>query len=62
MWFHYRDQPLTGRGAEIGPAVGQNYAVGFVDVTDRPKWDLITRARDANLSAVKWRLGASSSF
>ena len=60
MWFHYRDQPLTGRGAgtEIGPVIGEHYAFGFVDVTDRPKWDLVTRAREANLSAAKRRLEA----
>ncbi|MDH7602131.1 MAG: glycosyl hydrolase [Armatimonadota bacterium] len=61
MWFEYRDQPITGRGAgkEIGPVIGEHYAFGFVDVADRPKWDLVKRAREANLSAVKWRLEAA---
>jgi hypothetical protein len=30
----------------------------MVDVGDRPKWDLVKRVREANFSAVKWRLEA----
>jgi hypothetical protein len=61
MWFEYRDQPLTGRGAgkEIGPVIGEHYAFGFVDVADRPKWGLISKAREANLSGARWRLEAA---
>ena len=35
-WFQYLDQPLTGRGD------GENYAIGFVDVTDTP-YDALTK-------------------
>ena len=61
-WFHYRDQPLTGRGPGRGEALvyGEHYAFGVVDVTDRPKWDLVTRMREANLSAPGWRLKAAA--
>ncbi len=57
-WFQYRDEPLTGRGPGKGnqTALGENYAFGFVDVADQPKWDLVTRAREANLRATSDRL------
>lgn len=35
-WFQWIDQPVTGRGD------GENYNIGFVDVTDRPYTELIT--------------------
>jgi len=61
-WFQYRDQPLTGRGPGYGPNLvyGEHYAFGAVTVTDRPKWPLVRRMRDANLQAARWRLTASS--
>jgi len=31
---------------------GEDYAFGLVDVTDTPKWDLVSRVRAANLKAV----------
>lgn len=57
-WFHYRDQPLTGRGmGNSGCLVdGEHYAFGLVDVTDRLKWQLAAAMREANLSAVRLRL------
>lgn len=57
FYFAYRDQPLTGRGPGTGPEVvhGEHYAFGLVDITDRPKWDFVTRVRDANLQVIKWR-------
>ena len=60
-WFQYRDQPLTGRGPGYGPDLvyGEHYAFGAVTVTDRPKWPLVRRMRDANLQAAQWRLAAS---
>ena len=60
-WFQYRDQPLTGRGPGHGQDLvyGEHFAFGFVDLTDRPKWDFVTRVRAANLQAAKWRLEAS---
>jgi hypothetical protein len=60
-WFEYRDQPLTGRGPGFGPNViyGEHYAFGLITETDRPKWDLVTRMREANLHAARWRLEAA---
>ncbi len=57
IWFHYRDQPLTGRGAGYGPELvyGEHYAFGLVTETDRVKWDLVERMREANLQASRWR-------
>lgn len=58
MYFQYRDQPITGRGPgrDVDLVQGEAYAFGFVDITDRPKWDIILPARDANLAAAKTRL------
>ena len=44
-WFQYLDQPLTGRGD------GENYSIGFVDVTDTPYDELtkVTRELGDNL-------------
>lgn len=60
-WFFYRDQPLTGRGPGRGEDLvyGEHYAFGMVDMGDRPKWELVKKVRETNLSAVKWRLEAS---
>jgi len=59
MWFIYRDQPLTGRGAGHGEQLvyGENYAFGLVTETDRPKAELVARVREANLNAAAWRVG-----
>jgi hypothetical protein len=38
-WFQWLDQPATGRND------GENYNIGFVDVTDRPYSEMITAAR-----------------
>ena len=59
-WFQYHDQPLTGRGPGTGYALvhGEHYAFGLVTVTDRPKWDMVTPMREANLQAAQWRLAA----
>ena len=35
---------------------GEHYAFGLVDIADRPKWELVTRMRDANLRASQRRL------
>ncbi len=34
-WFQWLDEPVTGRRD------GENYNIGFMDVTDRPYWDFI---------------------
>jgi len=58
IWFMYRDQPLTGRGPGRGDALvyGEHYAFGVVTETDRVKWPLVIRMREANFQAAKWRL------
>lgn len=59
IWFLWRDQPLTGRGPGRGPSLvhGEHFAFGLITETDRPKWGLVRRMREANLNAVRWRLG-----
>ena len=61
QWFQYRDQPITGRGSSesMGLTKDEHFAFGLVDITDRPKWDLIEPMRRANLAAVKTRAQAS---
>lgn len=56
-WFFYRDQPLTGRGPGRGTALvyGEHFAFGLITETDRPKWPMVTRMRQANLQAASWR-------
>lgn len=58
-WFQYRDQPITGRGPGHGPryVIGEHYAFGFVDGTNRPKTDLVGPATVANRKATRDRLG-----
>lgn len=57
-YFQYRDEPVTGRGPGTGRdiAAGERFAFGFVDITDRPKWDVVLPAREANLRATRDRL------
>ena len=59
-WFQLRDEPLTGRGPGRGPDLvyGEHYALGLVDVTDTPKWDLVARVRQENLAVNAQRLAA----
>jgi len=38
-WFQYLDQPASGRGD------GENYNIGFVDVTDQPYEELVAAAK-----------------
>lgn len=59
-WFEYRDEPPCGRGNTDGTGylpgslvVGENIASGLVDVTDRPKYDLVNKVRTANITAWK---------
>ena len=39
-WFQWMDQPSTGRND------GENYNIGFVDVTDRPYTELINASKE----------------
>ena len=59
LWFQYRDEPVTGRGpgAGLNPVHGEHNAFGFVDINDRPKWDLVIPSRKENLKATAQKLG-----
>jgi hypothetical protein len=41
-WFQWRDQPVLGRFD------GENYNIGFVDVTDRPYHELVEAAKQSH--------------
>ncbi len=60
IWFMYRDQALTGRGPGRGPQLvhGEHFAFGLITETDRAKWPMVERMREANLAAVRWRMAA----
>ena len=53
-WFQYLDQPLTGRPD------GENFPIGFVDVTDTPYHELtkVTRELGDNLYSRRLQAGA----
>jgi len=61
IWFKYPDQNLTGGGPGRGPrlVLGDHFSFGLVTVTDRPKWPLVKRVREANLKAAAWRSQAA---
>lgn len=42
-WFQWADQPNTGR-----PQDGENYNIGFVDITDTPYPELVTAAKEVH--------------
>ncbi len=42
-WFQYIDQPNTGRVLD-----GENYNIGFVDVTDTPYEDMVKAAKEVH--------------
>ena len=42
-WFQYMDSPITGRAYD-----GENYNVGFVNVTDTPYAPMIKAAQEIN--------------
>ena len=57
-WFEYLDQPVTGNAnnGDTMPAslvIGQNQAFGMVDVTNRPKYDLVNKVRAANIATLQ---------
>jgi hypothetical protein len=49
-WFQYADEPLTGRTFD-----GENYAIGFVSVTDTPYPELVAAARSIHRDAYTRR-------
>lgn len=51
-WFQYIDEPITGRWFD-----GENYNIGFLDVTDTPYPELVKAARDIHEKAYSLRYG-----
>ncbi len=49
-WFQYVDEPATGRWFD-----GENYNIGFVDVTDTPYPELVKSARATHTELYKRR-------
>jgi hypothetical protein len=50
-WFTYGDEPLTGRFD------GENYNIGFVNVTDTPYVELVRHATEINFAVYQKRGG-----
>jgi hypothetical protein len=55
-WFAWRDEPVLGR------MDGENYNIGFVDVTDRPYVELIEAAKTAHKKLFDVHSGKSLPF
>jgi len=51
-WFEYSDEPLTGRVYD-----GENYNIGFVDVTDSPYPEMVEAAKAVHAEAYQRRAG-----
>ena len=49
-FFCYRDSPVTGRWD------GENFAIGMVDVTDTPYWELTAMMRKIGANMIQYRL------
>ncbi|HEY1684879.1 MAG TPA: hypothetical protein VGG19_08955, partial [Tepidisphaeraceae bacterium] len=63
FYFQYRDEPLTGRGPGNSRdvlVIGEDFAFGLVDETDRIKWDFAKAVRQANLSATHIRMNGAA--
>ncbi|MBI2425805.1 MAG: beta-galactosidase [Candidatus Hydrogenedentes bacterium] len=54
-WFQYVDEPITGRHYD-----GENYNIGFVDVTDTPYPELSAAAKVAHQNAYTQRMAVPS--
>lgn len=52
-WFQYMDSPLTGRAHD-----GENYNVGFVDVTDTPYPEMVEAAKQLGRRLYNDRYGS----
>jgi hypothetical protein len=55
-WFTWRDEPVLGR------MDGENYNIGFVDVTDRPYPELIAAAKATNKRLLEVHSGRALPF
>jgi hypothetical protein len=51
-WFQYLDEPLTGRAYD-----GENYNIGFVNVTDTPYPEMVEAAKAVHAEAYQRRAG-----
>jgi len=51
-WFQYIDEPITGRWFD-----GENYNIGFLDVTDTPYPELVKAARKVHAEIYRRRYG-----
>lgn len=51
-WFQWLDQPATGRGD------GENYNIGFIDVTDQPYTELVSAAKQTHNRILSVHHGA----
>jgi hypothetical protein len=55
-WFQWLDQPATGRND------GENYNIGFVDVTDRPYEELVVAAKTTHARLCDVHSGKTPPF
>lgn len=55
-WFTWRDEPVLGR------MDGENYNIGFVDVTDRPYPELVEAAKATNKQLLDVHSGKAAPF
>ena len=53
-WFQWVDEPTTGRWFD-----GENYNIGFVDITDTPYPELVEAAREVHAEVYPRRYGAA---
>ena len=49
-WFQYFDEPVTGRSYD-----GENYNIGFVDVTDTPYPEMVAAAKAVHVEVYQRR-------
>lgn len=54
-WFQYVDEPVTGRWFD-----GENYNIGFVDVTDTPYREMLEAARRVHGAMYTLRYGTAN--
>lgn len=52
-WFQYVDQPITGRWYD-----GENYNIGFVDITDTPYPEMVEAAQAVHRTMYPHRMGS----
>lgn len=55
QYYEYHDQPITGR-----PGDGENFAMGFLSITDTPYDEIIGAAQEVNRNAYQIRFGNGS--